>query len=264
MRSGRTNAPGARTGPTTEESFADCRLSRRHRRPCSKRPCPVCPGSSRHFATGFGATSAGGDAVFHLADAFAVVRTRFADFGTHPADVHVTRRAALHEIRRRPADLGAIGHQLKVIGLHVLAPKPQAMLVNHVLANAMAFGARLDAVAQIVAVNIGMRMFGVHGNFPNYRVSGVSISEARRIVPWERFGRRTFLPRGGHSLRIAVSHLPRCRRNSVQPRMDTNTHELEPGNWPGKVALLGPLPFPETRVHSWPFVVPSARDSWAP
>lgn len=54
--------------------------------------------SRRHFPAALGATSAGFDAVLHLADLLAGAGALLADFGTFPAGVLVVGRVHQHEV----------------------------------------------------------------------------------------------------------------------------------------------------------------------
>jgi hypothetical protein len=109
-----------------------------------------------HLATFLGAATAGGDALIHVADPFAVVGAGIADFSADPARQEVPGRTATHEIRGNPADLSAISHQPEVLRLGVFAAHGEAVLIDHSFADFMAGGAGFDAVVQIVAVDVGL------------------------------------------------------------------------------------------------------------
>jgi hypothetical protein len=60
------------------------------------------------------------------------------------------------------ANLRTVGHELQVLRLDVLTAKLEAVLENHVLTHVVTGGTSLDAVAQIVAVNIGVGVSCMH------------------------------------------------------------------------------------------------------
>lgn len=72
------------------------------------------------------------------------------------------RGSTQHEVGGRVANLRAVRHQLQVLRLDVLSPELEAVLVNHVLTHVMTGGTGLDAVSQIVAVDIGVGVNGMH------------------------------------------------------------------------------------------------------
>lgn len=56
------------------------------------------------------------------------------------------------------ANLRAVLHQFKMLGLDMFSAELQAMLKNHSFADLVAFGTGFDAFAQIVPGNISVSM----------------------------------------------------------------------------------------------------------
>ena len=91
-----------------------------------------------HAMARIGTTATGLDALVHLADLFATIRTLHANLSAHAAGQGVQVGAAQHEIGCRLADLGAVDHQPKVLWFSVLAAHLQTMVHRHLQAHAMA------------------------------------------------------------------------------------------------------------------------------
>lgn len=96
---------------------------------------------SRHRPAAFGAFPARGDALGHVADAFAVLRA----LGTFRAEMGVMGRTDQHEMRRCPADLRTRHHQCEVLLPGVGAAHFEAMAHGHRQAGRIAGQAVVDA-----------------------------------------------------------------------------------------------------------------------
>ncbi|MBB3146875.1 hypothetical protein FHS21_003291 [Phyllobacterium trifolii] len=100
--------------------------------------------SGSHLVARFRTTTAGIDAVLHIADAFAIIGTFGTDLGTFAACVLVVGCTEQHEMRRSAADLGAGEHQRKMLLLCVLASQFEAMTRRHRKASCVACQAFID------------------------------------------------------------------------------------------------------------------------
>ena len=105
-----------------------------------------------------GAAPAGLHTVVHVAHLLAVLGAGLADLGAGLAGEQVAGRAAQQKAGGDTADLGAVGQQREVGRRDMPAPALQAVLMDHVLAERMALGARLDAAGEILAVRVLMEV----------------------------------------------------------------------------------------------------------
>ena len=88
------------------------------------------------------------------------------------------------------ADLGAIRHQLEMLGFDVFPAHLEAVLVNHVLAHVVAFRTGLDTLAEIVAVGVAVSMAFLHSfeRFgPPYAPRNSCAMGLNANPNWERF-----------------------------------------------------------------------------
>ena len=108
-------------------------------------PPPALGSSSRHAAAVLGAGAAGSDAILHAVQLLARRRARAANLGADAAYQPVLVGAARHEVERGGAYLGAVEHDLDVVGLGVLAANSKAMLRHHRQAGDVALVAGVHA-----------------------------------------------------------------------------------------------------------------------
>lgn len=114
--------------------------------------------SRHHRLALLGTAPAGLHAVVHVAHLLAVLGARLTDLRTGLAGEQVAGRTAEHKAGRNTADLGAVGHQREVRRRDMPATALQAVLMDHVLADRMALGARLDAAGEVLAVGVVMEV----------------------------------------------------------------------------------------------------------
>jgi hypothetical protein len=119
--------------------------------PACRKRSPVTCRLSGHFLAALGAAPAGLDAFVHVADPLAIVGAFLADFRALAAHVLVVRGIQKHEMRRRPADLGACHHQAEMPRLDVLSSSFQAVGHRRPETRLVALQAFVDAVLHFLA-----------------------------------------------------------------------------------------------------------------
>jgi hypothetical protein len=127
---------------------------------------PLRRSSGRHLRAACRTGPAGAYAVLHLAKPLAIAGAVGADLGAFGTKMPVMARAGDHDMRSRPADLGAGEHQLNMVGFRMLASELKAMVRRHAEAGPVTAQAVIDTalhggirVAHLMSPLAGRRVF---------------------------------------------------------------------------------------------------------
>jgi hypothetical protein len=166
---------------------------------------PRMTGHGAHGRTGCCAAAATVGAIPHVANAIAAGSARVAYLGARSTDGRMHGRIAQHEVRRRLAQLGAIGHQAEVFWLDVGASHRQAMCHCCLQAYIVAFLAQIDAALHFRSERV-VRHDGLHSVRPP--VAGRVVFERRNGAGTVRCRTHRRNDASNHTLNAA------CRRRA--------------------------------------------------